>query len=117
MLPNIYVKTSVFIPVVAEIIITPTARKLLENNAKTASPFILLFLFKTSKKIAAKTTTGIDTKNGAQFMAQETENAENPTCDNVSPIIEYLFKTKFTPKIAIQKDIKKPAKNALLKKG
>ncbi len=50
-------------------------------------------------------------------MAQETENAENPTCDNVSPIIEYLFKTKFTPKIAIQKDIKKPAKNALLKKG
>ena len=38
--------------------------------------------------------------------------AKNPTCDNPSPIIEYLLSTKLTPKTEAQRQVKIPTNKA-----
>ncbi len=95
----------------------PKAKELADIKAIAASPCILFFSLSLKSKTAAKITTGIETKSGAQFMTTAIDRAEKPTCDKPSPIIEYRFKTKLTPKIAQQKETKIPTTNALNMKG
>jgi hypothetical protein len=102
----------VFIPVVIEITITPIAKALVEINAIAASPLILLFSEIRNRKNAAKTTTGIETVNGATFIAVATAKVPKPTCESPSPIIEYRFKTRLTPNNAEQSATSKPTTTA-----
>ena len=62
-------------------------------------------------------TTGIATASGATFNAAATASAPNPTCDRPSPIIEYLFNTRLTPKSAEHKETRIPTVNALTING
>ena len=117
MLPNIYPKTSAFIPFASDIKIIPKAKELADIKAIAASPCILFFSLNFSSKTDAKITTGIETKIGVQFMTTAIDRAEKPTCERPSPIIEYRFKTKLTPKIAQQKETKIPTISALNMKG
>ena len=96
---------------------TPKARELVDTKAIAASPCILFFSLSLNSKTAAKITTGIDTVSGAQFITTAIDKAENPTCDRPSPIMEYRFKTKLTPKIAQQKETKIPTISARNMKG
>ena len=77
----------------------------------------MLFSLKRSKKNAATTTTGIVNLSGAIFKAVAMANVPKPTCDNPSPIMEYLFKTKLTPNNAAQSEISVPTTIARVKKG
>ena len=64
MLPNIKLHTSVFIPVVTDVIATPIANAELDINAIALSLFILLLLPIFKSIIAAIVTHGIDMYNG-----------------------------------------------------
>jgi len=73
----------------------------------------LLFSLNLSSIIAATVTIGVDIYSGATFIATAIVRAANATCDNPSPIIEYLFKTKLTPNKAEHKATKPPTIIAL----
>ena len=70
-------------------------------------------IFRLSKKKAAIITIGIENLIGANPKAIAMDNAPNETCDKPSPIIEYLFKTRLTPKRAAQSDTNNPPIKAL----
>ena len=80
--------TSVFIPVVNEITITPIARELVEISAIAASPLIFALLLIRRSRTAATITIGIATASGAAFIAAAIAIAPNPTWESPSPIIE-----------------------------
>ena len=58
-------------------------------------------------------TTGIANFKGAIPHAIAIDNAPKDTCDRPSPIIEYLFRTKLTPRSAAHNETNIPPKKAL----
>lgn len=100
-------------PVVNDVTITPIANDEADTIAIAASLFILPFSANLSKKKAAIITIGIENLIGANPKAIAMDNAPNETCDKPSPIIEYLFKTRLTPKRAAQSDTNTPPIKAL----
>ena len=78
------------------------------TKAIAESPCILLFSDNFNIKNDAIMTIGIAKANGAQFKAIAIAQAPNPTCDNPSPIIEFLFNTKDVPSKAAQIEIEIP---------
>ena len=82
----------------------PTAREPAEIMAMAASLLIFPFPVIRSSKTAAATTTGIETARGAHPKATATERAPKDTWDSPSPIMEYRFRTRLTPRRAAQRD-------------
>ena len=117
MLPNINEVTSVFSPLVKEVIKIPIANAELEINAIEESPFMFEDELTRKSKNADKTQTGIETASGAQLNASAIAIDPNPTWLNPSPIIENLFKTKIMPKSEAHNAIIEPAINALTING
>ena len=89
-------------PCLREPKIYPIARADDENNPIAASLFTLVLSPILSKMYAANITTGITIKRGILVNPTPIAMAYTPklTWLNPSPIIEYLFNTKTTPKIA-----------------
>ena len=108
---------SVFMPDFMDMDITPIARALLEIRAMTASPFILPFSLRRKIINAESTTIGIPTVSGAVPKTRAIAIAPKATCERQSPIMEYLFRTKLTPKSAAHSDTKVPTINALMING
>lgn len=92
-----------FIPVVSDTLITPMAKALLEMIAMAASPFTRLFRLSRSSSTAATITVGTATARGARFRAEAMARAPKPTWESPSPIMEYLFSTRDTPRSAAHK--------------
>ena len=59
-------------------------------------------------------TIGIVNFNGDKPRAVDTAKAPNPTCDNPSPIIEYFFRTKLTPRRDAHNETNTPTITALI---
>ena len=95
----------------------PMASALADIRAMAASLFILLFSVILSRKNAARTTTGMDILRGDQPMARATDNAPKDTWDNPSPIMEYRFNTRLTPRREAHRDTSIPPTSALTRKG
>ena len=70
-----------------------------------------------SRRTAARTTTGIATVSGAALAAAAMTRAPNPTWDKPSPIMEYRFSTRLTPRRAEQSDTIVPTSMALTING
>ncbi len=100
-----------------DIIKTPIAKELTETRPIIASPFILLFSLNLSSKKATIINIGRDTSIGFISRATAIAIAPKATWESPSPIIEYLFKTKLTPKREAQTETKKPTIKALTKNG
>ena len=100
-----------------EITITPIARELVEIRAMAASPLIRLLPLMRSRSTAATITTGMATARGAAFAAAATAIAPNPTWESPSPIIEYLFRTRLTPRRAEHNATRIPTTKARTIKG
>ena len=100
-------------PVVSDVTITPIASDEADTMAIAASLLILPFSANLKSKNAATITTGIANLSGAIPQAMAIDNAPKDTCDKPSPIIEYLFNTRLTPKRAAHNETKTPPKNAL----
>jgi hypothetical protein len=79
-----------------------------EISAITLSPLSLLFSLIRRSKNAAIITTGIAIFKGARFAAVATAIAPKATCERPSPIIEYFFRTRPTPKSAAQRATSTP---------
>ena len=61
-----------------------------------------------SRKNAASTTTGTETERGDHPMAMAMDSAPKDTWDKPSPIMEYRFSTRLTPKREAQREIRIP---------
>ena len=95
----------------------PMAREAVEMTAIAESPLILLFSLIRRRKKAAITTMGIANSRGAAALtAAAIANAPNPTWDKPSPIMEYLLRTRLTPRSAAQSAIREPPMTARTKK-
>jgi len=113
MLPNIKDVTSVFNPLVKDVISMPRASELEEINAIEASPFRLLEELTFNKRKAARMQIGIETANGAQLKAMAVAIVPKATWLRPSPIIENRFRTSIIPKNAAHRLISVPAISAL----
>ncbi len=82
-----------------------------------ASLFTLLFSVSRNRKKAAKATTGRETAKGDHPMAIAMDSAPKDTWDRPSPIMEYRFNTRLTPKSAAQREINIPPTKARTKNG
>ena len=100
-----------------EITITPTASELVEISAIAASPLIRLFPRIRRRRTAATITTGIATASGATFRDAAIARAPNPTWERPSPIMEYLFSTRLTPRRAEHSATSAPTVKARTMKG
>lgn len=89
----------------------PTASALVDMTAIAASPLVLPFSCNRSRKNAAIATIGSATYIGCAPSAYAIAIAAKPTCESPSPIIEYLFNTRFTPSSAAQSDTAEPTAN------
>ena len=88
--------------------ITPTASAAVEIMAIMASPFSLPRPDSRSSRKAAITTTGTATVMGARPSAEATASAPKPTWLRPSPIMEYRFSTRHTPKRAAHRETSRP---------
>lgn len=86
----------------------PMARDPAEIIAIAASLLIFPFPVIRRSRTAAAATTGIDTARGAQLKATAIESAPKETWDSPSPIIEYRFSTRLTPRSDAQSEIQIP---------
>ena len=86
-----------FTPLITDMINVPIASELDEIKAMAESPCILLFSFSFNIKKDASATIGKAKVRGAKCRTVARAKAPKPTCDNPSPIIEFLFKTKVIP--------------------
>jgi len=75
-------------PVVCDMIITPSASAPVETSAIAASPLIRLFSFRRSSRKAAAITTGTATESGAAFSAVASASEPKPTLESPLPIME-----------------------------
>ena len=91
----------------------PIAKDDAEIIAIRESPdiFELLFIFNTKNDTTI--TNGIENSIGAIPRIVANATLPKATCDNPSPIIEYLLRTKDTPIKAAHRDISKPTTKAL----
>ena len=96
---------------------TPTASELVEISAIAASPLIRLFPRMRRSRTAATMTTGIATARGAAFSAAATARAPNPTWESPSPIMEYRFSTRLTPRREEHSATSAPTMNARTMNG
>ena len=101
-------------PDVRDVTITPIANADADTMAMAASLRIFPFSANRSNRNAAITTIGMENLIGANPQAIAMDNAPKDTWDNPSPIIEYLFRTRLTPRSAAQRDTKTPPNKALL---
>ena len=104
-------------PVVKDVTVTPIARADADIAAIAASDFITPFSFIRSSINAAAITTGIDSLRGAIPQATAMESAPYETWESPSPIIEYCFNTRLTPRSAAHNDTSIPTINALTING
>ena len=95
----------------------PAARELAEIMAMAASLFIFPLSVILRRKKAANTTTGMDTPRGAHPAATAMDRAPKDTWDSPSPIMEYRFRTRLTPKRAAHREIRIPPMRARTKNG
>ena len=79
---------SIFIPVVSEVTITPTASAPVEIRAMAASPFSLPCVLSRKSRKAATTTTGMVTIMGESPIAVAMASDPKPTWLSPSPIME-----------------------------
>lgn len=79
MLPNMKEFTSVFRPLVREVIKIPIASEELEIRAIAESPFMFEDELTRSRRKAARTQTGVETARGAQLKARAMAIVPNPT--------------------------------------
>ena len=109
MLPNIYDVTSVFRPLVIDVIKIPAASELEETKAIAASPFKDESFERRSKKNEAIIEIGMETPRGEKFNAIAIAKVPNPTWLSPSPIMENLFNTKLIPRRDAHRATKLPA--------
>ena len=112
MLPKRKFITSVFMPEVTDMTSTPSAREPVDMRAMAASPFMAAELLRRSSNTAATTTTGMATPSSDAPNTDATASAPKPTWDRPSPIMEYRFKTRLTPRSAAQRDTSRPTMSA-----
>lgn len=113
---------------VSETTITPKANAAVDITAIALSPFIRLLSERRRRKKAAIITTGIVKTRGfaprnlRKALPDEentaaVESAPKPTWESPSPIMEYLFKTRLTPRSAEQSETRAPTRKALCING
>ena len=99
-------------PVVRLVTMMPIANAEADTTAMAASaPSLLRSVIRSSPR-AARTTTGMDTGRGAHPQATATDSAPKDTWLRPSPIMEYRFSTRGTPKSAEHTDTKIPTTKA-----
>ena len=95
----------------------PMARAEADTTAMAASaPSLLRSVIRSSPR-AARTTTGMETGSGAHPQATATDSAPKDTWLRPSPIMEYRFSTRGTPKSAAHTDTKIPTTKARTMNG
>jgi hypothetical protein len=82
--------------------------KLMKEHTQDKTTGLWRHAWDINKK-AAIITTGTAMASGATFITAATDNAPNPTCDNPSPIIENLLRTRLTPSSAQHNATSPPA--------
>lgn len=100
-------------PFVTDIINVPIAKELDDIKAIAESPCILLFSFNFNIRKEASVTIGKAKVKGVKCRTVASAKAPNPTCDNPSPIIEFLFRTSVIPINDEQIEIRIPTIKAL----